>query len=141
MSYKAITHGKKLRDHIPFLQVKAFLRLIFEIGGVLEQHRQYSIGNSTSMPGRIARVEDESTGANGKLVTSVTDCTQTNGLFSRERKRDPSGVQEGLGQNQRGERLHDEEQTGARTAHDGALAEIEETSAERKQSRKAYCNP
>ncbi len=38
----------------------------------------------------------ESTGASRKVVTDVTDCSPVNGLSSRQRKRDPSGLQKCL---------------------------------------------
>jgi hypothetical protein len=140
MSDSAQTNWTELSKQVADLQVKAFLRVIFEMGEVLDNNG-HPISNSSPALGRGKSVDRESTGTDRKPVTNVTDSSQTNGILSRERKRNPSGSQECLEQNQRGERLHDEEQTSARTAHDGALAEIEETSAERKQSRKAYCNP
>jgi hypothetical protein len=140
MSDSAQTNWTELSQQVADLQVKAFLRIIFEMGEVLDNNG-HAISNSSPALGRGKSVDHESTGAGRKLVTSITDSSQTNGLLSRERTRNPSGSQECLEQNQRGERLHDEEQTSARTAHDGALAKTEETSAERKRSRKTDRNP
>ena len=141
MSDTVHTNWTELSQQVADLQVKAFLRLIFEIGEVLETHGQYPIRNSSPMPSCQTSVDNESTGAAEKLVTSVTDSSPTDELSSRERKRNPSGLGECLGQNRRGDRRYDEEHTRVRTAHVAALAKTKETSTTRDESRKAYRNP
>jgi hypothetical protein len=135
------TNWSELSQQVADLQVKAFLRLIFEIGEVLEEHSQHPLDDSLPMPGRGRPIDHESTGKNRKLVTCVTDHCRTNGISSRERQRNPFGLQKGLGQNDEGERLNDEQQTVRRMARVAAMAKTERTSGERERRREADCNP
>jgi hypothetical protein len=78
------TNWTELSRPVADLQVKAFLGLIFEIGEVLEQHRQHPLDDSLPRPDRVRSVAHESTVTNRECVTCVTDRVRANGILSRE---------------------------------------------------------
>lgn len=78
MSDSLKTNWTELSQQVADLQVKAFLRFIFEIGDVLEKHSQHPL-TIPPTPSRGRPVGQESTGTNRKRVTCVTDIPERMG--------------------------------------------------------------
>lgn len=121
-------------------QLRAFLRVICQIGEVLDKQSQYPRTDDLPTLDRGAIVSEKSTDTIEKIVTTITDRDRTHQIFFRERKPSESGLAECLGQNHQGECQDDEEKTVDRTSPVRALAESEEESTARAESRKTSCN-
>ncbi len=67
MSDSVETNSTELGRQVADLQVKVFLRFIFEIGEVLEKHGQYVVSKSSPTLGGKTFVDHESTGTNTTL--------------------------------------------------------------------------
>jgi hypothetical protein len=123
MSDSAKTNWTELNEQVADLQVKAFLRVLFEIGEVLNKQADHG-----------AIVTQESTGKVENLVTNVTDRDRSGQILFCERG-DPN--QPGA-KSTRGKFQDDENQIGSRQSNFRTMAKAEDAGAAREEPREAY---
>jgi hypothetical protein len=90
MSDSAKTNWTELNEQVASLQVKAFLRVLFEIGEVLNKQAGMLGHGTYPPPDHGAIVTQESTGKVENLVTNVTDGDRTGQILFCERRRSES---------------------------------------------------